>query len=150
MSMFRSCDKDGNGVLTWNNGEIRTFMRKLFESKGWPAPPSETGMYSLFLQFDADHSNSLDCTECCHMARSYIGLVINAVEDATPRAYTPPRDIVGATVIGQKKFVYPSRQIVVDDHLKDFQWAKPVYTIYKAPMLDWVNSPMFSQDLFAA
>merc|ERR1711953_1054230 len=64
--LFLQADRDGNGCLDWNNGEIRNFIRSAYEFHGLPDPsPLDDGhAFQLFQRFDADRSGSLDVREC--------------------------------------------------------------------------------------
>jgi hypothetical protein len=63
---YRECDKDGNGRLTWNNGEIRNFITACFRDHGL-SPPSEDQMFTLYHKFDTDKNQYLDMRECLEM-----------------------------------------------------------------------------------
>jgi len=66
MITFRECDKDGNGRLTWNNGEIRNFITACFKQHNC-TPPNEEHLFALYSTFDKDRNNVLDRTECLEM-----------------------------------------------------------------------------------
>jgi hypothetical protein len=66
MKTYRDCDKDGNGRLTWNNGEIRDFITACFHQHGLYAP-SEEQIYGMYVKFDKDKNNALDMRECLEM-----------------------------------------------------------------------------------
>jgi Ca2+-binding EF-hand superfamily protein len=64
--IFYDCDVDINGCLTWNNGEIKEFVRRIFNHYGLQAP-EETDAYTMYRMFDRDNSGSLDALECTDM-----------------------------------------------------------------------------------
>jgi Ca2+-binding EF-hand superfamily protein len=66
MKTYRECDKDGNGRLTWNNGEIRDFITACFKQHGL-FPPNEEQIYAMYVKFDKDKNNALDMRECLEM-----------------------------------------------------------------------------------
>jgi len=66
MRTYRDCDKDGNGRLTWNNGEIRDFITACFRQHGL-SPPNQEQMFAMYSQFDKDKNNALDMRECLEM-----------------------------------------------------------------------------------
>jgi len=66
MKTYRDCDKDGNGRLTWNNGEIRDFISACFRQHGLSSP-NEEQMFSMYSKFDKDKNNALDMRECLEM-----------------------------------------------------------------------------------
>jgi hypothetical protein len=66
MRTYRECDKDGNGRLTWNNGEIRNFISACFVAHGL-TPPHEDQIYNMYTQFDKDKNHYLDMRECLEM-----------------------------------------------------------------------------------
>eukprot|EP00929_Paragymnodinium_shiwhaense_P069680 TRINITY_DN35147_c0_g2_i1.p1 TRINITY_DN35147_c0_g2~~TRINITY_DN35147_c0_g2_i1.p1 ORF type:complete len:479 (+),score=117.05 TRINITY_DN35147_c0_g2_i1:392-1828(+) len=105
-------DKDRNGVLTWNSGEIREFIQGLFRYFGL-VPPAEQQMYQIFLRCDQDRSNSLDARECIVMADAifrtmfapgitYVtrGSVVSTVSSAAYRVSSSPTAAAGAAPAG--------------------------------------------------
>jgi len=68
------CDKDRNGTLTWNNGEIRMFIQSIFRHYGL-VPPAEAEMYHIYNKFDRDRSYSLDARECLEMVDALLRAV---------------------------------------------------------------------------
>jgi len=66
MKTYRECDKDGNGKLTWNNGEIRDFIAACFRQHGLNEP-TEDQMFTMYSKFDKDRNNALDMRECLEM-----------------------------------------------------------------------------------
>merc|ERR1712087_1056162 len=70
-SIFYECDKDGNHMLEWNNGEIRNFITKLYQRKGLPIP-GEFTMYSMYNEFDEDKNGGLDAVEAQHLAQGHV------------------------------------------------------------------------------
>merc|ERR1719223_573412 len=59
MRTYRECDKDGNGRLTWNNGEIRDFISACFRQHGL-VPPDEEQTFHMYNKFDKDKNQYLD------------------------------------------------------------------------------------------
>eukprot|EP00929_Paragymnodinium_shiwhaense_P102529 TRINITY_DN65724_c0_g1_i1.p1 TRINITY_DN65724_c0_g1~~TRINITY_DN65724_c0_g1_i1.p1 ORF type:complete len:410 (-),score=87.53 TRINITY_DN65724_c0_g1_i1:188-1417(-) len=75
---FAQVDVDGNGMLTWNNSEIRRFARGVFEHLGIAFPAwDDPRWYGLYRQCDADNSGSLEM----HEAISYSRLCLEALLD---------------------------------------------------------------------
>merc|ERR1719424_1029123 len=66
MRTFTECDRDGNGRLEWNNGEIRNFITACFRQQGSP-PPSDQQVAAIYSKFDADNNGVLDRSECLRM-----------------------------------------------------------------------------------
>lgn len=66
MRIYTACDRDRNGTLSWNNGEIRNFIATVFAQHGL-TPPSEQQTMMLFQRFDTDHNGVLDARECLFM-----------------------------------------------------------------------------------
>merc|ERR1711972_349887 len=64
-------DKDGNGKLEWNNGEIRNFISIPYGSKGLP-PPDDTAMYQMYRAFDANNDGGLEMAEAQRMAQAQV------------------------------------------------------------------------------
>ncbi|CAE8589421.1 unnamed protein product, partial [Polarella glacialis] len=63
LSSIRLCDRDGNGYLTWNNGDIQDFVSTVFRSHGMSVPSQEQ-IYRLYTLFDGDQKARLDPREC--------------------------------------------------------------------------------------
>merc|ERR1712232_800295 len=66
MQLYNVCDRDGNGVLTWNVGEIRDYVLAVFRHYTL-SPPAEEQIYRVYQRFDADRSYSLDANECLEL-----------------------------------------------------------------------------------
>jgi len=62
-SQFNAVDVNGNGLLQWNNGELRTFIVNVFSYCGLPEP-AESQMLGMCLKFDSDKDGSLNAEEC--------------------------------------------------------------------------------------
>lgn len=71
VGLFRQLDKDRSGALTWNNGEIRSFIQAVFQHFGL-VPPEEQALYNMYTLFDANRSYSLDEKECVDMVDAFI------------------------------------------------------------------------------
>lgn len=75
-AQFKEADVNGDGVLHWNNGEIRFFISRAFQVAGFPTPPwDDRTWYTMYRQFDRDGNYSMDFGECAALAR--------AIRDAT-------------------------------------------------------------------
>jgi len=68
-SIFHQVDKDRNGTLDWNSGEIRNFIKALLAWKGLPYF-GERDIYNLYRQFDRDLNNKLDMHEARNLAHA--------------------------------------------------------------------------------
>lgn len=66
LKTYTECDADGNGHLTWHNGEIQNFVAHAFTSFGL-AIPAEDFIYHMYKVFDRDESSSLDARECLEL-----------------------------------------------------------------------------------
>ncbi|CAJ1448270.1 unnamed protein product [Effrenium voratum] len=51
-----------NGMLTWNEGEIRKFISEVFKHYDLVVP-AEAQLYEIYRHFDRDSSYSLDVRE---------------------------------------------------------------------------------------
>lgn len=60
---FRESDWNGNGVLEWNNGEIREFVRRV-SARAKKVMPREEEIYKLYDICDVDKNRYLDEKEC--------------------------------------------------------------------------------------
>eukprot|EP00746_Dinoflagellata_sp_MGD_P131340 gnl/MRDRNA2_/MRDRNA2_65131_c0_seq1.p1 gnl/MRDRNA2_/MRDRNA2_65131_c0~~gnl/MRDRNA2_/MRDRNA2_65131_c0_seq1.p1 ORF type:complete len:1036 (-),score=161.71 gnl/MRDRNA2_/MRDRNA2_65131_c0_seq1:33-3047(-) len=69
--IFSEIDTNGDGILEWNNGEIKSFARTLADSQGWQIATTwgEGEWYRLYRQFDKDGSYSLTTDECEQFAK---------------------------------------------------------------------------------
>jgi hypothetical protein len=74
--MFEMHDKDGNGVLTWNNGEIRDYVIACIRGHHLPVP-IEADIYKLYVAFDLDKNACLDTCECVCLADALARAVIH-------------------------------------------------------------------------
>lgn len=63
LEIYRTCDRDGNGVLDWSNGEVRDFISAVFQRHGL-YPPTMDQCFDLFNMFDLDRNRRLDVQEC--------------------------------------------------------------------------------------
>lgn len=63
MQTYVGCDRDRNGYLSWNNGEIRSFLTTVFQQQGL-CTPGEQELYQLYTRFDVDRNSFLDAREC--------------------------------------------------------------------------------------
>eukprot|EP00929_Paragymnodinium_shiwhaense_P078738 TRINITY_DN40837_c0_g1_i1.p1 TRINITY_DN40837_c0_g1~~TRINITY_DN40837_c0_g1_i1.p1 ORF type:complete len:673 (+),score=149.11 TRINITY_DN40837_c0_g1_i1:100-2118(+) len=78
LNLFRQCDQDRSGALTWNNGEIRTFIQTAFRQLGL-IPPLEEPTYKMYRLFDTDKTYSLDEAECIDLIDALVRAVF--IED---------------------------------------------------------------------
>eukprot|EP00930_Biecheleria_cincta_P065366 TRINITY_DN5113_c0_g1_i1.p1 TRINITY_DN5113_c0_g1~~TRINITY_DN5113_c0_g1_i1.p1 ORF type:complete len:242 (-),score=32.64 TRINITY_DN5113_c0_g1_i1:80-805(-) len=69
--LFRECDHNGSGALTWNNGETKEFITKVLNNYSMFVP-SESQIYEIYKTFDADGSHSLDARECICLADTIV------------------------------------------------------------------------------
>eukprot|EP00931_Biecheleriopsis_adriatica_P104226 TRINITY_DN7891_c0_g1_i4.p1 TRINITY_DN7891_c0_g1~~TRINITY_DN7891_c0_g1_i4.p1 ORF type:complete len:1088 (+),score=246.57 TRINITY_DN7891_c0_g1_i4:72-3335(+) len=63
LQLYRSCDREGCGFLTWSSGSIRDFVAEAFRQLGL-VPPSETQTYTAHTLFDGGRSMCLGAREC--------------------------------------------------------------------------------------
>ena len=78
--LFLQADRDRNGCLEWNNGEIRNFIRSAYELHGLPdpSPLSDSHAFQLYQRFDADRSGSLDVRECLALVDTMFRATLHA------------------------------------------------------------------------
>lgn len=69
--LFSEIDVNKDGVLQWNNGEIRRFAQTLAERMEWTIPRNwgDGEWYRMYRQFDKDGSYSLTADECDEFAK---------------------------------------------------------------------------------
>jgi len=93
--LFKKCDANNTNCLTWNNGEIKKFIKHLFSHKGLPQPSGEVEIYNIYREFDTNHSSSLDIAECCRLARHLFGIIVICCDPHVhhgKRTYTEAQD----------------------------------------------------------
>ncbi|CAK9105782.1 Sulfatase-modifying factor 2 [Durusdinium trenchii] len=71
MRLFKECDRDRNGKLTWNQGEIRSFISQVLQHYNLIVP-SEEQLYLIYRHFDKDTSYSLDVRESLCLADAVV------------------------------------------------------------------------------
>merc|ERR1712190_580416 len=82
-------DRDGNGKLEWNNGEVRNFIANLYARKGLP-PPDDTTMYQMYRAFDANNDGGLNEAEAQRMAHATVLSLCSALGIPTEAAAQSP------------------------------------------------------------
>lgn len=99
MKTYRDCDKDGNGRLTWNNGEIRDFIAACFLQHGLN-PPSEQQIFAMYNKFDKDKNQYLDMRECLELVDAIFRSTFLAEHIEKPRVIqTAPVRLRGTSPI---------------------------------------------------
>ena len=116
--LFLQADRDGNGCLDWNNGEIRNFIRSAYEFHGLPDPsPLDDGhAFQLFQRFDADRSGSLDVRECLALVDTMFRATLHAYGNWN--AY--PSLLSGGTALTLKAHGQNGSQFAVKDRVQVF------------------------------
>lgn len=61
-------------------GEIREFVVKVLQRKGWPAPPAEFDMHDLYAEFDRNGDYALDQEECMNFAHAVVAVLLRALD----------------------------------------------------------------------
>jgi len=69
-SSFKAHDTNNDGFLSWENGEIESFIRSLFERLGLPCPSKED-LHATFMRFDNDRSGSMELNEGVNFVESF-------------------------------------------------------------------------------
>lgn len=59
MLLFDDADNDKNGVLTWNNGEVRNYVHEVFAKFGL-TPPEDSVLHQVFVMIDREGIAILD------------------------------------------------------------------------------------------
>jgi len=77
--IFYECDVDKNCCLTWNNGEIRTFLHTVCDRYHLPRL-EERVIYDMYRAFDHDSSHSLDFAEAQHLAHAMVNTLLAATD----------------------------------------------------------------------
>lgn len=88
LEAYQASDRDGNGFLSWNDGEIRDFITRVFQHYGLSVP-SEGQMFELYSQFDLDRSSYLDARECLCLVDSLFRSVFFIMEDEVNLVQSP-------------------------------------------------------------
>lgn len=63
LQVFRECDADSCGFLTWSNGGIRDFVMAVFTQLGL-VPPAEMQTYAAHTLFDMNRTMCLSACDC--------------------------------------------------------------------------------------
>jgi len=105
MQVFRECDRDGCGFLTWSNGQIRDFVMTVFIQLGL-VPPAEMQTYAAHTLFDMNRSMCLSACDCLCLVDALLraislvdALQVDQVPCARPRSQSPPRGRVAAASV---------------------------------------------------
>jgi len=72
---YRSCDRDFNGFLMWDGGEVVNVVQVVFHSLNLDAP-GEVQVRRLFERFAADAENSVNALECLSMVDALLRLTL--------------------------------------------------------------------------
>lgn len=68
---FEAVDQNGDGVLDWNNGEIRNFIVNVLTSVNHELPKwNDWEWYAMFRTFDVDGNHRMDFDECARLAQA--------------------------------------------------------------------------------
>jgi hypothetical protein len=86
LSAFDECDDDGNGVLTWNNGEVRAYVHKVFNLFDL-VPMDDITLHRAFLLIDREKLTILDPLKALILI-DVIFRVIFYVSQGTGRRHT--------------------------------------------------------------
>ncbi|CAK0839145.1 unnamed protein product, partial [Prorocentrum cordatum] len=106
LQTFAACDRDHNGFLSWNNGEIRSFIASIFQQHGLH-PPNEYQLFDLYVKFDSDHNCVLDSRECLCLVDALLRSVFHVdhphtssyVPAPVPVEVAPPRMPAGLSAL---------------------------------------------------
>eukprot|EP00435_Cladocopium_sp_Y103_P071389 s172_g37.t1 len=98
MRLFRQCDSDRNGKLTWNEGEIRRFISQVLQHYNLVVPSEEMAgeclwgqLYEIYRHFDRDRSYSLDVRESLCLADAVVRAMYVDTVSPVHSAGSPPR-----------------------------------------------------------
>lgn len=70
-NLFDESDRDRDGRLQWNAGEIRHFITQCLEIANHKKPDwNDWDWYTMYRSYDKDGSLSMDWNECCTLARA--------------------------------------------------------------------------------
>eukprot|EP00435_Cladocopium_sp_Y103_P022698 s3587_g5.t1 len=96
MQVFRECDRDGCGFLTWSNGQIRDFVMTVFIQLSL-VPPAEMQTYAAHTLFDMNRSMCLSACDCLCLVDVMLraislvdGHQVDQVSRTRPRSRSPP------------------------------------------------------------
>ncbi|CAE6958513.1 rsc5 [Symbiodinium natans] len=77
LELFRACDRERRGYLSWEAGEIQSFISRVFMKQGL-VPPRQEQIRSLFAAFDLDGNGRLEPRECVCMVDALARAIILA------------------------------------------------------------------------
>lgn len=105
MQVFRECDRDGCGFLTWSNGQIRDFVMTVFIQLSL-VPPAEMQTYAAHTLFDMNRSMCLSACDCLCLVDVMLRAIslvdghqvdqVPQVPRARPRSRSPPGPTVAS------------------------------------------------------
>jgi hypothetical protein len=80
--IFAKTDVDVDGCLKWNNSEVRTFIKNVFEKHNLPVPPlTETQWYSVYAEFEKNNDLRLSKDEAMNFAKFLHQQIANKTAD---------------------------------------------------------------------
>lgn len=68
-SSFKAHDTNNDGFLSWESGEIESFIQSIFQSLGLTCP-SKDDLYATFRRFDVNRSGSMELNEGIQLVES--------------------------------------------------------------------------------
>ena len=93
MRLFKQCDADRNGKLTWNEGEIRRFISQVLQHYNLVVP-SEEQLYEIYRHFDRDRSYSLDVRESLCLVDAVVrAMYVDGVSPTHSVGSRPSREV---------------------------------------------------------
>jgi len=82
---FAKVDSNHDGRLEWNPGEIKKFVKLVFQTEQVPLPPwQETIWYEMYRRCDVDGSYSLDLEEAFRFAKTCLETALTSLDSAQP------------------------------------------------------------------
>ncbi|CAE7802193.1 unnamed protein product [Symbiodinium sp. CCMP2592] len=89
LQVFRECDADGCGFLTWSNGGIRDFVMAVFTQLGL-VPPAEMQTYAAHTLFDMNRTMCLSACDCLCLTDTLLRAIFLFSSEDAPTMQAEP------------------------------------------------------------
>lgn len=84
--VFMQVDRDNSSHLSWNDSEVRNFIRRVFEALDLPIPRlPENVWYQLYREVDIDGNYTLSLEEASDFVKHVIERILDFYPEWTPR-----------------------------------------------------------------
>lgn len=90
IDIFQQLDRNRDGRIEWNNGEVKGFVSALFNRYAVPMPQwADQVWYDMYHMCDIERRHSINIDEAMMFARTCFEAALNSLMANTPRGATP-------------------------------------------------------------